>query len=55
MSSSHDALYLDFADAKAMQRELDEVWKKYVSRGGTQRYLARVLLVPAREGAPKVD
>ncbi|HEX7003017.1 MAG TPA: hypothetical protein VF168_02385 [Trueperaceae bacterium] len=51
LSASHDALYLNFEDAKAMQSELDAIWRKYASLGGSQRYLARIQLVPARGGA----
>jgi hypothetical protein len=39
-------LTLDFADAKAMQHELFEVYKKYTKKTGGQRYLLRLGCVP---------
>ena len=55
VATSHDALYLDFEDAKAMQREVDAIWRKYAAIGGSQRYLARIQLTPARSNAPIVE
>jgi hypothetical protein len=42
-------LNLDFADAKAMQHELFEVYKKYTQKTGGQRYLLRLGCVPISE------
>jgi hypothetical protein len=39
-------LNLDFADAKAMQHELIEVYQKYTKKSGGQRYLLRLGCVP---------
>jgi hypothetical protein len=40
---------LDFADAKGLQRELDAVFKKYVSRAkGSQKYLVRLAMTPVQ-------
>ena len=48
---SHDSLYLDFAQAKAFQRELDALFNKYVKQKGQQRYMLRVSFVPVPEDA----
>lgn len=50
-NSLHDAVYLDFTDAKAFQRELFDLTQKYFSRAGAQRYLVRLNLVPVPEEA----
>jgi len=42
----HDALYLDYADAKALQRELSDVWQKYLAKKGGQCHLLRLVLMP---------
>lgn len=47
----HDSMYLDYPDAKAFQRELDALMRKYGSRGGAQRYIVRFNLVPVPEDA----
>lgn len=39
-------LFLDFKDAKALQRELGEIFQKYMQKGGSQRYLWHVGLAP---------
>ncbi|MEO1352988.1 MAG: hypothetical protein AAFW84_30200 [Cyanobacteria bacterium J06635_15] len=39
-------LFLDFTDAKALQRELGEVFQKYMKKGGSQRYLWHAGLTP---------
>ena len=39
-------LFLDFRDAKALQKELGEVFQKYMQKGGSQRYLWHAGLVP---------
>lgn len=39
-------LNLDFEDAKALQREMDALWKRYAARTGAQRYLLRMGLSP---------
>lgn len=51
----HDLMYLDFEGAKALQRELMAVWRKYVGRGGPQRYAARLTLLPLPEDAERLD
>lgn len=42
----HDALYLDYADAKALQGELNAVWQKYLQKKSGQCHLLRLVLVP---------
>ena len=39
-------LQLDHDDAKALQRELGEVTRRYLGRGGNQRYLLQLRLAP---------
>ena len=46
---SHDAVYLDFGDAKAFQRELHDLTRRYMEKGGAQRHLVRVTLMPLPE------
>ncbi len=53
-NSMHDSVYLDFADAKAFQRELHDLTRKYFSRFGAQRYLVRLNLVPVPEEAEAI-
>ena len=45
-TASHDAVYLDFEDAKQMQRDLEGVMQRYKAIGGGQRYLVWLNLVP---------
>ena len=45
-TASHDAVYLDFEDAKRMQRDLEGVMQRYKAIGGGQRYLIWLNLVP---------
>lgn len=47
----HDSLYLDFGEAKTLQRELDALFKKYMSETGGQRYMMRISFVPVAEEA----
>lgn len=47
----HDSLYLDFAEAKAFQGELDALFVRYSAQRGGQRYLTRLSLVPVPEDA----
>ena len=46
---SHDSLYLDFTDAKALQSELDALFAKYAKQTGQQRYIMRLSFVPVPE------
>ncbi len=39
-------LYLDFEDAKALQREVLYLYLRYAAKGGKQRYMARVSFAP---------
>jgi hypothetical protein len=39
-------LNLDFEDAKALQREMDALWKRYAAKSGAQRYLLRLGMTP---------
>ena len=47
----HDSLYLDFAEAKAFQRELDALFVKYSAQRGQQRYMIRLSFVPVPDDA----
>lgn len=46
---AHDAVYLDFADAKRLQHALNTLLKTYAAKRGAQRYLLRLSLVPLPE------
>jgi hypothetical protein len=46
LSAWRDGLMLDYADAKALQRELFELLLRYQRKGGSQRYLLRLGLAP---------
>lgn len=50
----NDSLYLNFEDAKALQQELLDVWKKYLAKRGAQRYLFQVILLPVQEAEVKI-
>lgn len=45
-SAWFDELHLDFADAKALQRELLELARRYRNKSGSQRYVMRLGLAP---------
>ena len=49
LTTAHDAVYLDFADAKRLQRDLHELFETYAAKQGAQRYLLRLSLVPLPE------
>ncbi len=49
LTTAHDAVYLDFADAKRLQRDLHALLETYAAKGGAQRYLLRLSLVPLPE------
>lgn len=49
LTTAHDAVYLDFADAKRLQRDLRTLLEVYAVKGGAQRYLLRLSLVPLPE------
>jgi hypothetical protein len=46
LSSWRDSVYLDFEDAKTLQRELFELLKKYQQKQGAQRYIMRLGVAP---------
>ena len=50
-SRFHDSLYLDFAEAKAFQRELDALFHAYTKKRGGQRYMMRLSFAPVPEDA----
>ena len=54
-TASHDAVHLDFEDAKRFQRELDALMQRYKAIGGGQRYLVWLNLVPLPAEASPVD
>jgi hypothetical protein len=43
---SHDAVYLNFEDAKRLQTELDSLLRRYANLGGGQRHMLWLNLVP---------
>ena len=49
LTTAHDAVYLDFADAKRLQQDLHTLLETYAAKGGAQRYLLRLSLVPLPE------
>lgn len=44
-SAWYDSLYLDFAAAKSLQRDLHELYERYRTQTGPQRYLLRLGVV----------
>ena len=46
LSAWRDSVYLDFADAKALQREMFELLKRYHQKEGAQRYIVRLGMAP---------
>lgn len=42
-------LQLDYAEAKALQRELDAIARRYQKKRGAQAYLAHIALTPVRK------
>ena len=49
LTTAHDAVYLDFADAKRLQQDLHALLETYAAKRGAQRYLLRLSLVPLPE------
>lgn len=49
LSAWRDHVFLDYSDAKALQRELFELLLRYQRKGGAQRYIVHVGLAPIRE------
>lgn len=46
LSAWRDRVYLDFSDAKALQRELFDLLLRYQRKQGAQRYIVRVAMAP---------
>jgi hypothetical protein len=46
LSAWRDSVYLDFEDAKTLQREMFELLKKYQQKQGNQRYIVRLGIAP---------
>ena len=46
LSAWRDSVYLDFADAKALQREMFDLLKRYHQKAGAQRYIVRLGMAP---------
>ena len=46
LSAWRDAVYLDFEDAKTLQREMFSLLKRYQQKRGAQRYIVRLGLAP---------
>lgn len=46
LSAWRDAVYLDFEDAKALQREMFDLLKRFQQKRGAQRYIVRLGLAP---------
>ncbi len=49
LSSWRDSVYLDFEDAKTLQREMFDLLKKYQQKRGAQRYILRLGIAPLTE------
>lgn len=49
LSAWRDSVMLDFADAKALQREMFDLLLRYTQKGGSQRYIVRLGLAPVIE------
>ena len=49
LTMAHDAVYLDFADAKRLQHDLNALMQSYAAKRGAQRYLLRLSLLPLPE------
>jgi hypothetical protein len=49
LSAWRDGVYLDFDDAKALQRELYRLLESYLGRGGAHRYVVHVGMAPLDE------
>lgn len=49
LSAWRDQVWLDYEDAKALQRELFETLLRYQRKGGAQRYIVHAGLAPLRE------
>jgi hypothetical protein len=49
MSAWRDSVYLDFEDAKSLQRELFDLLKRYQQKEGAQRYIMRLGMAPIGE------
>ena len=54
-TASHDAVYLDFGEAKQFQCSLHALMQRYKTVGGGQRYLVWLNLVPLPAEASPVD
>ncbi len=46
LSAWRDSVYLDFEDAKTLQKEMFELLKKYQQKQGVQRYIVRLGVAP---------
>jgi hypothetical protein len=49
LSAWRDSVYLDFEDAKTLQREMFELLKKYQQKQGAQRYIVRLGIAPINQ------
>jgi hypothetical protein len=49
LSAWRDSVYLDFEDAKTLQREMFDLLKKYQQKQGAQRYIVRLGVAPFTE------
>jgi hypothetical protein len=49
LSAWRDSVYLDFEDAKALQREMFNMLKRYQQKEGAQRYIVRLGMAPIAE------
>lgn len=49
LSAWRDSVYLDYPDAKALQRELFALLERYQQKEGAQRYIVRLGLAPVLE------
>lgn len=51
LSSWRDSVYLDFEDAKALQRELFALLQRYHQKAGAQRYIVRLGMAPVAKNS----
>lgn len=54
-SRLHDTIYLNFSDAKALQKELNTVFDKYSKKTGNQRYMMQINFVALPKEAETVS
>ena len=51
LSAWRDSVYLDFADAKALQQEMFALLQRYHQKQGAQRYIVRLGMAPVKKSS----